>query len=70
MKSYMPHLQQYTKIIKIPTLQTYFSLTFIKVEPYTRPKINPSDLYVLEWKSSYGVMLFMCQSRRQHFAEF
>jgi hypothetical protein len=25
-KSYMSHLQQYTKISKIPTLQTYFSL--------------------------------------------
>jgi hypothetical protein len=24
-KSYMSHLQQYTKIIKMPTLQTYFS---------------------------------------------
>jgi hypothetical protein len=24
MKSYLSHLQQYTKIIKMPTLQTYF----------------------------------------------
>jgi len=29
-----------------------------------------SDLYVLHWKSSYDVMMFMCQSRQQHFAEF
>jgi hypothetical protein len=29
-KSYMSHLQQYTKIIKIPTLQTYFS----KIDAY------------------------------------
>jgi len=29
-----------------------------------------SDLYVLNWKSSYDVMLLMCQSRQQHFAEF
>jgi hypothetical protein len=28
------------------------------------------DLYVLNWKSSYDIMLFMCQSRQQHFAEF
>ena len=28
------------------------------------------DLYVLNWKSSYDVMLFMCQSGQQHFAEF
>ena len=35
----MSHLQQYTKIIKIPTLQTYFSLTFIKIEAYTKKKV-------------------------------
>jgi hypothetical protein len=28
------------------------------------------DLYVLNWKSSYDVMLFTCQNRQQHFAEF
>jgi hypothetical protein len=28
------------------------------------------DLYVLNWKSSYDIMLFMCQSRQQYFAEF
>jgi hypothetical protein len=27
-------------------------------------------LYVLNWKSSYDVMLFTCQNRQQHFAEF
>ena len=26
--------------------------------------------YTLNWKSSYDVMLFMCQSRQQYFAEF
>ena len=34
----MSHLQQYTKIINIPTLQTYFSLQFLKIEVYTKPK--------------------------------
>jgi hypothetical protein len=34
----MSHLQQYKKIIKIPTLQTYFSLTFIKIEAYSKSK--------------------------------
>ena len=28
------------------------------------------NLYVLNWKSSYNVMLFTCQNRQQHFAEF
>jgi hypothetical protein len=28
------------------------------------------DLYVLNWKSSYDVMLFTCQNCQQHFAEF
>ena len=28
------------------------------------------DLYVLNWKSSYDVMVLMFQSRQQHFAEF
>ena len=37
-KFYMSHLQQYTKIINIPTLQTYFSLQFLKIEVYTKPK--------------------------------
>ena len=31
-KSYMSHLQKCTEIIKIPTMQTYFSLKFIKIE--------------------------------------
>jgi hypothetical protein len=34
----MSHLQQYTKKINIPTLQTYFSLTYIKIEAYAKPK--------------------------------
>jgi hypothetical protein len=29
-----------------------------------------SDLYILSWKSSYDVMLLMCQRRQQYFAEF
>ena len=28
------------------------------------------DLYVLNWKSSYDVVLFTCQNCQQHFAEF
>ena len=40
----MSHLQQYTKIIKIPTSQTYFSLTFIKIEAYTKPTKSVSSL--------------------------
>jgi hypothetical protein len=64
----MSHLQQYKKIIKMSTLQTYFSLKFIKIEAFTKPKT--SDIYVLNWKSSYDFMLCMCQSRQQHFAEF
>jgi len=28
-----------------------------------------SDLYVLNWKSSYDV-IFMCQNPQQHFMEF
>jgi len=28
----MSHLQQYTKIIKISTLQAYFNLNLIKIE--------------------------------------
>jgi hypothetical protein len=28
------------------------------------------DLYVLNWKSSYDTMLFTCQNRQHHFAEF
>ena len=68
MKSNMSHLQQYTKIIKIPTLQTYFSLKSIKLKRTRNQKT--SDRYGLNWKSLYDVMLFMCQSRQQHLAEF
>jgi hypothetical protein len=49
-----------TTIIKIPTLQTYFSLKFVKTVGYMKPKT--SDLCTLNWKSSCDVMLFMCQS--------
>ena len=28
------------------------------------------DLNVLNWKSSYHVMLLICQSRQQHLVEF
>jgi hypothetical protein len=38
-------------------------------EAYTKPK-KCQDLYVLNWKSSYDVMLFIYQSHEQHFAEF
>ena len=38
-------------------------------EAYTKPK-KRQDLYVLNWKSSYVVMLFTCQNRQQHFAKF
>jgi hypothetical protein len=38
-------------------------------EPYMKPK-KRQDFYVLNWKSSYDVMLFMCQNREQHFTEF
>jgi hypothetical protein len=40
----------------------------IKIVAYTKSKM--SDLYVLIGKSSYDIMMFMCQSRQQHFAEF
>ena len=35
----------------------------------TRSQMMPF-LYVLNWKFSYDVMLLMCQSRQQDFAEF
>jgi hypothetical protein len=34
-----------------------------------RSQMTP-DLYVLNWKSSYDVMLLIFQSRQQHFAKF
>jgi hypothetical protein len=52
-----PYLQQYTQIIKTPTLQTYFSYILSKLKR-TRNQMT-SDLYVLNWKSSYDVMLLM-----------
>jgi hypothetical protein len=36
---------------------------------YTRSQ-KRQDLWVLNWKSSYDVMLFIYQSHEQHFAEF
>ena len=60
-KSYMSYVQQCTKIIKMPTLKTYFSYILSKLKR-TRSQIT-SDLYILNWKSSYDVMLSMCQSR-------
>ena len=63
-----PYLQQYTKIIKMPTLQTYFSYILLKLKR-TRNQMT-SDLYVLNWKSSYDVILLMYQRRQQYFAEF
>ena len=57
MSDWKPYLQQYTKIIKTPTLQTYFSYILSKLKR-TRNQMT-SDLYVLNWKSSYDVMLLM-----------
>jgi hypothetical protein len=59
-----PYLQQYTKMIKTPTLQTYFSYIFIKIEAYTKP----NNIWSLRFKLE--VMLLMYQRRQQHFAEF
>jgi hypothetical protein len=56
------------KIIKTPTLQTYISYILSKLKR-TRNQMT-SDLYVLNWKSSYDVMLLMYQRRQQDFAEF
>ena len=53
-KSYMSYLQQYTKLIKMLTLKTYFSLIKSQLKR-TRSKIT-SNLYVSNWKSSYDVM--------------
>jgi hypothetical protein len=63
-----PYLQQYTQIIKTPTLQTYFSYILSTLKR-TRNQMM-SDLYVLNWKSSYDViMLLMYQRRQQYFTE-
>jgi hypothetical protein len=63
----MPYAQQYKHIIKMPTLKTYFSKVLSKLKR-TRRQIT-SDLYILNWKSSYDVTLFMCQSRSTLFPE-
>jgi hypothetical protein len=60
-KSYMSYVQQYTQIIKMPTMKIYFSYTISKLKR-TRSQIM-SDLYILNVKSSYDVTLFMGQSR-------
>ena len=70
-KSYMSYLQQYTHIIKMLTLKTYFSWIWSKLKR-TRSQIT-SYIYVSNWKSSYDsndVMLVMCQNRQWHFADF
>jgi hypothetical protein len=61
-KFYVSYFLQYTKIIQMTTMQTYFIkiLIKLKIEVYTKPK-NVSSLH-LSWKSTYDVMLFMCQS--------
>jgi hypothetical protein len=48
------------------TLKTYFSYIWSKLKR-TRSQIT-FNLYVSNWKSSYDVMLVICQSRQQHFA--
>ena len=50
------------------TLQTYFSSMLLKLK--RTPNQKMSDLYVLNWKSLYEIVLFMCQSRQQYSAEF
>jgi hypothetical protein len=50
-KSYMSYLQQYTKIIKMLTLKTYFSWIWSELKR-TRSWIT-SNLSVSNWKSSY-----------------
>ena len=63
----MSHLQPYTKLIKMPTLQTYLSEILTKLKHTQNRKT--SHPYVLNWRSSYDVV-FMCQSRHLHFVEF
>jgi hypothetical protein len=36
----------------------------------TRRHTQSQNIYVLNWKSSYDIMLFIYQSHEQHFAEF
>ena len=50
-KSYMSYVQQYTQIIKMPTMKIYFSYTISKLKR-TRSQIT-SDLCILNGKSSY-----------------
>ena len=48
--------------------KSYYKFHFDK-EAYPKPK-NVRIFYVLNWKSSYDVMLFTCQNREQYFVEF
>ena len=48
----------------------YFYKFHFDKEAYTKPKNVRILVYVLNWKSSYDVMLFTCQNCQQHFAEF
>jgi hypothetical protein len=57
----MSYIQQCTKLIIIPTLKVNFSYILSKLKR-TRSQTT-SDLYILNWKSSCDVTLFMCQSR-------
>ena len=53
------------------TLQTYLVKFFSKLKRARSQKIKQRrDLYVLNLKSYYDVMLFMCQCYQQHFTEF
>ena len=52
-------IQKKGKILQIPLRQGCVHEATIR-----------QDLYILNWKSSYDVMLFTCQNRHQHFAEF
>ena len=50
----------------MPTLQVNLKkLNLLKLK--RTQSQNTTDLYVLNWTSSYDVMLFMCQSHQQHF---
>ena len=61
-KSYISYLQQCAKIIKMLTFKAYFSQIRSQLKSI-RSQIT-SNLYVSNWKSSYDIMLFMCQSRQ------
>ena len=67
MSDWKPYLQQYTKIIKTPTLQTYFSYIFIKIEAYTKPNDVWSLRFKLEvfiWRHVVNVLKMSTKFRR------